>query len=201
MGVDYNEELQCVAVALVDREIHIFRAKQTGNRISFVTVFSFRAKLPSNSAISCISLEKHVKGATMLIVGTFQGDIRIYDLDIDLEFEGLSDKQKTELKKEPRLIEGGSFNFFNKNSRKEESNFPVQRRMSNVLLKGKMTIKRSSEALSPDSSRFQHNAFPNRQLLDNGVSKLIQDDHWRILMDMDDRSDPERRLKLLREFT
>jgi hypothetical protein len=55
-------------------------------------VYSFRAKLPNNSTISCISLEKYVKGATMLIVGTFQGDIRIYDLDIDQEFEGLTEK-------------------------------------------------------------------------------------------------------------
>jgi hypothetical protein len=71
VGVDYNEELQYVAVALVDREINIYRAKQTGNRINFITVYSFRAKLPSNSSISCISLEKYVKGATMLVVGTF----------------------------------------------------------------------------------------------------------------------------------
>lgn len=81
-----------MAVALVDREVHIYKAKQTGNRISFVTVYSFRAKLPNNSTISCINLEKYVKGATMLVVGTFQGDIRIYELEIDQEFEGLTEK-------------------------------------------------------------------------------------------------------------
>jgi hypothetical protein len=77
-----------------------------------------------------------------------------------------------EVKREPRLIEGGSFNFFNKNTRKEESNFPIKRRMSNILLGGKVNIKRSSEVTSPNSS-FHHNAFPNRQLLDNGSASLI----------------------------
>lgn len=77
-----------------------------------------------------------------------------------------------EVKREPRLIEGGSFNFFNKNSRKEESNFPIKRRMSNNLLGGKVNIKRSSDVISPSSS-FHHNAFPNKQLLDNGTASLM----------------------------
>ena len=155
VGVDYNEELQYVAVALVDREIYIYRAKQTGNRINFITVYSFRAKLPSNSAISCISLEKYVKGATMLVVGTFQGDIRIYELEIDSSFEGLSEKQKLELRREPKLIEGGAFNFFNKNARKEESNFPIKRKVSSML-GGRLNIKRGSEFASPNNSGFLH---------------------------------------------
>ena len=89
----------------------------------------------------------------MLVVGTFQGDIRIYELEIDSSFEGLSEKQKLELRREPKLIEGGAFNFFNKNARKEESNFPIKRKVSSML-GGRLNIKRGSEFASPNNSGF-----------------------------------------------
>jgi len=69
--VDYNEELGYVAVALVDREVNVFKAKQMGNKTLFVTVFSFRATLPSNSTISSINIEKYMtNGRPILVLAT-----------------------------------------------------------------------------------------------------------------------------------
>lgn len=58
-----------------------------------------------------------------------------------------------EMRKEPRLIEGGSFNFFQKNIRKEESNFPIKRKLSNML-GGRLNIKRGSELKYPENGGF-----------------------------------------------
>ena len=112
--MDYHEELGYVAVALVDREVTVFKAKHQGNKTLFVTVFAFRAVLPNNSTISSISVDKYVTtGKPILIVATQQGDILIYWLTVDPEFENLTDKQKFERRKEPKLFK--KFNFFDKN--------------------------------------------------------------------------------------
>jgi hypothetical protein len=114
VSVDYHEELQYVAVALVDREVYIYKAKQAGNKVGFHTIFSFRANIPNGATISTISVEKYVtNGKPILILGTFSGDVLIYWLTIDPEFEFLTEKQKLAERKEPKLFK--KFNFFDKN--------------------------------------------------------------------------------------
>ncbi|MFO0118330.1 MAG: hypothetical protein ACK521_12225 [bacterium] len=77
-------------------------------------MFSFRANIPNGATISTINIEKYVtNGKPILILGTFQGDVLIYWLNIDPEFENLTDKQKLEQRKEPKLFK--KFNFFDKN--------------------------------------------------------------------------------------
>lgn len=133
-------------MALVDREIYIYKVKKTGNKIGFVCIAQFRAKLPNNATISSLCIEKYVKGQPILIVGTFQGDIRIYEIEIDPAFELLSEKQKLEQRKDAKVMEGGAFNFFSKNMKLPESNFPLAKTKTfSVTNKNapKVTIRRT----------------------------------------------------------
>lgn len=103
-----------MAVALIDREVYVYKAKQQGNKIGFVSIFSFRAVLPNNGTISSISIEKYVtNGQPILILATFAGDILIYWLKIDPDYESLPERQKLEKRTEPKLLK--RFNFFDKN--------------------------------------------------------------------------------------
>jgi len=200
VAVDYNQELKYIAMALVDREVHIYRAKTIGNKTQFVCIMSFKVQLPKNQTISSISVNRYVKGQPILIIGTLQGDVRIYEIDIDPKFELLSEKQKLVERKDPKLMENGAFNFFSRNI-KIEGNFPfpISRLSSNNLsvLNKKVSIKRSQ----PITSSFKHQCFPNSQLLEQGPMALVNDEHWNLLIDSDDRQDPEGKLKIMKEIT
>lgn len=212
MSVDYHEELQYVAVALVDREVYIYKAKQSGNKVGFHTIFSFRANLPNGATISTISVEKYVtNGKPILILGTFSGDVLIYWLTIDPEFEFLTEKQKLAERKEPKLFK--KFNFFDKNlprATKAEidahSNLGKQSRgisfKSQRLLGGPENafVKKQDSSVSDyhnDTDVDQPSVRDNAPLLD--PQKLVQDDYWNLFMHTRDKKAGPDGLYLLRE--
>jgi hypothetical protein len=92
--------------------------------------------LPNKSTISSINIEKFVtNGRPILIIGSFHGDIIIYQLVIDPNFENMTESEKIASSKEPQIIR--KFNFFDKNLTKPnkiivEGNTPapVSQRMS-----------------------------------------------------------------------
>lgn len=134
VGVDYYQRKDgeyWVAVALVDRVVYIYKAKRFGSKIGFVSIANFRIDLkdkPSPSMISNISLDENVTGTPLLFVGSFQGEIKIYEIQIDPEFEGLTEKQKLERCKEGKLVDNGSIQFFSRNHAKQQTdgNFPIR---------------------------------------------------------------------------
>ena len=136
IGVDYHKELGYIAVALVDREVSIFRVKNNANKVSIINCSKFRAHLPNKSTISSINIEKYVtNGRPILIIGSFHGDIIIYQLAIDPNFENMTESEKVASSKEPQIIR--KFNFFDKNLTRPTKVFiegstpgPISQRMS-----------------------------------------------------------------------
>jgi hypothetical protein len=53
------------------------------------------------------------------VIGSLQGEIRIFEIEIDPEYELLSEKEKLVKRKEPKLID--SFNFFTRNLKPAKS--------------------------------------------------------------------------------
>jgi hypothetical protein len=94
VSVDYHQEMDLVAVALVDKVIYLYRAKRVGTVVSFHNMCNFVAKLPAHSMISSISIDRYVTGLPIVIVGTFTGDIRVYEINLDPAFETMTDRQK-----------------------------------------------------------------------------------------------------------
>lgn len=175
--------MKLVAVALVDREIYIYKVKKTGNKTGFVCIAQFRATLSKNSIISSICIEKYVKGQPILIVGTFHGDIRVYEIEIDPAFEFLSEKQKLEQRKDAKVMEGGAFNFFSKNSKHAETNFPLNAKSLSTTNKNatKVTIRRTTVGPSSDY---------------HGPLALLHDENWNNLLDLGHKDEAVPRIAI-----
>lgn len=74
----YSEELNILALSLIDKEIKVYRVKQNGAKINFLEHISFHAKY----IITCICVELCASTSRpILCMGSKSGDIQIYYLD------------------------------------------------------------------------------------------------------------------------
>lgn len=82
LACDYNEDLELVALALIDREVKIYFVKQSGAKISLKESFSFYVKFPNGGAVACLHVDKFVtNNRPILSLGSLNGDIAVYFLD------------------------------------------------------------------------------------------------------------------------
>jgi hypothetical protein len=84
VSADFNQDLGYIAVALIDREIFIYKVKMSGTKVNMINCFSFHVKFASSSAVSTINIEKYVTNSRpIIIIGSQSGEIVIYYLDIN----------------------------------------------------------------------------------------------------------------------
>ena len=83
-AVDYNEKIGLLALALIDKEVKIYKIRQQGTKNALCELFSFFTYFPSGAATSCLQIEKFVtNGRPIICLGSQMGDIAIYYLDDD----------------------------------------------------------------------------------------------------------------------
>lgn len=71
-----------MALALIDKEVKIYKIKQTGSKISLEEFFSFYVSFHSGGAVSCLQIERYItNGRPIICMGSQLGDIAIYYLD------------------------------------------------------------------------------------------------------------------------
>lgn len=79
---DYNESMQLLALALIDKEVKIYTLKQNGTKYQLVEHFSFVLGFASGAAASCLQIERYVtNGRPIICVGTSSSDVGIFYLD------------------------------------------------------------------------------------------------------------------------
>jgi hypothetical protein len=82
MCASYHPGLNLLAIALIDKEIKIYKLKQNGSKVVFTDLFSFHIKHPANFTVTCLHIEQYVVNSRpILCVGSTQGDIAVFYLD------------------------------------------------------------------------------------------------------------------------
>jgi len=101
VAADFNSELGLLAIALIDREIKLYKIKQNGTKIRLEEHFSFQVKFPSHAPVTALHIEKYVtNGRPIICLGSQLSEIMIYYLD------GEDEKEK------PRPYPLRQFKFF-----------------------------------------------------------------------------------------
>lgn len=80
----YHKETKTLAIALIDREIKIYKIKENGSRITVEPRFSFYAK----HTVTYMQIGRYiVNDKVILIIGTDIGKIEVYYIDEKPVFE------------------------------------------------------------------------------------------------------------------
>lgn len=74
VAANYNEELGLLALALIDREIKIYKVKQNGTKISVVEYYSFKIMFGNKPLcpVSSVHIENYVTNNKTILVFSSQ---------------------------------------------------------------------------------------------------------------------------------
>lgn len=104
----YHQELGILAIALIDKEVKVYKLKQNGQKVSLQEQFSFNSKL----VVTCLHIEQFiVNSRPILCLGSNTGDIAIYYLDEPVINTLTGQKEPFKLRSLLHL----QFNFFQRN--------------------------------------------------------------------------------------
>lgn len=78
IAATYHEEMGILALALIDRELRIYKLKQNGHKFHFHQLYSFKTK----DTVAQMDLQRYATNQrAMLFLGSHKGDVSIYYLD------------------------------------------------------------------------------------------------------------------------
>jgi hypothetical protein len=100
---DYNAKIGLLALALIDKEVKIYKVSHQSTKSLLVEHFSFFTQFPSGAATCCLHIDNYVtNGRPIICLGSNQGDLAVYYLD-DV-------REKREARGAPSLLTRFHFN-------------------------------------------------------------------------------------------
>lgn len=104
----FSEELGLLALALIDKEIKLYKIKQNGSKINFVEYFSFHARYYT----TCMAIANNVENSRpILCMGSMSGKMQIYYLDEPI-IDPMTRRPYADGRVRERQHERSPFNFF-----------------------------------------------------------------------------------------
>jgi hypothetical protein len=63
----FSDSVGLLALALIDKEVKIYKLKQNGSKIGIEEVFSFYVSFQSGGAVSCLQIERYITNGRPII--------------------------------------------------------------------------------------------------------------------------------------